>query len=257
MKKVGKGLGVLTIAILAIGINVVGFKRTKENQQLQQVDQIAESIVSQKKQLTTLEEMIDKAYIDEKKEFLEPTLTKETVDKIENNLARMKVSAEDFDVHAKALPDEVSTFAKKKEDLQIEFNGIKKQFNLQSEILALFTNDTIDWQTVTNDVVLTTDVTEKQLNDLKDKLQAIEIPDWRANAEEYVSFAQAQFNRIQELNANFDEMLDNDTITESATYDRYYSVSESIAQVRNPEIKAQFLEQLDSVSQQLGMGSVY
>lgn len=246
MKKVGKGLGVLTIAILAIGINVVGFKRTKENQQLQQVDQIAESIVSQKKQLTTLEEMIDKAYIDEKKEFLEPTLTKETVDKIENNLARMKVATSSG-----------NALAQKKEDLQIEFNGIKKQFNLQSEILALFTNDTIDWQTVTNDVVLTTDVTEKQLNDLKDKLQAIEIPDWRANAEEYVSFAQAQFNRIQELNANFDEMLDNDTITESATYDRYYSVSESIAQVRNPEIKAQFLEQLDSVSQQLGMGSVY
>src|SRR5699024_11142433 len=171
-------------------------------QQLQQVDQIAELIVSQKKQLTTLEEMIDKAYIDEKKEFLQPTLTKETIDKIENNLARIKVSAEDFDVNAKALPDEVSTFAQKKEDLQIEFNAIKKQFNLQSEILALFTNDTIDWQTVTNDVVLTTDVTEKQLNDLKDKLQAIEIPDWQANAEEYVSFAQAQFNRIQELNAN-------------------------------------------------------
>lgn len=257
MKKVGKGLGLLAIAVLAIGINVVGLKKSKDNQQLQQVDQIAETIVSQKKQLTTLEEMINKAYIDEKKDFLQPTLTKEAVDKIESSLARIKVSAEDFGVNAKALPDEVATFAKKKEDLQIEFNGIKKQFNLQSEILALFTTEAIDWQTVTNDVVLAANVTEKQLNEIKDKLQAIEIPNWQANAEEYISFAEAQFNRIQELNASFDEMLVDNTITESATYDRYYSVSESIAQVRNPEIKAQFLEQLDSVSQQLGMGSVY
>lgn len=257
MKTWIKGLGVLAIAVVAIGVNVAGFMKVRGGQQTQNVDQIATSIVSQQKQLTDLEELVKTAYIDESKEFLQPNLKKEDIDKMENGLSKIKVSAEDFGVSEADLPEETAEFAKKKDALQATVREVVQQFNLQVEVQKLFTNETIDFQNVTNDVIMASEVTETQIDEINEKVTALEKENWQANVQEYLSFAQAQLNRVQELEGIFSEMIVDGNITESATYDMYYYVADSVSQVRNPDLKAGLLEQLEIVSQQLGMGSVY
>ena len=72
---------------------------------------------------------------------------------------------------------------------------------------------------------------------------------------EYLDYATAQVNRVNDLQASFEEMLNEGVVTESATYERYLSVTDSVAQVRNPELKEQFQSQLERISEQLGFGT--
>ena len=47
-------------------------------------------------------------------------------------------------------------------------------------------------------------------------------------------------------------MLQEGIVTEAATYERYLSAVDSVAQVRNPELKEQFQTQLSQISEQMG-----
>lgn len=257
MKRFGKGMGVLIVAILAIGINVVGFQRVKRNQHAQKIEQVAATIISQQKQLTEFQKIVATAYTNDQQVFLKPTLTNEDVNKMEASVTRLRVSAEDFGIRAQDLPAEAKEIAQEKANLQKKVQRIVDQARLQNEVAKLFTNETINWETVENDVIIGPKVTEQQIAEVMKRVQSFDQPAWQANVEEYLSFAQAQVKRIEELRTAFAEMLVDGNITEAATYDRYYSVSESLSQVRNPEIKAELLEQLEPISQQLGMGSVY
>lgn len=257
MKNFGKGMGVLLVAALAIGINIVGFQRVKGNQHAQKVEQVATTIISQQKQLADLQKIVATAYTNEEKIFLKPTLTSEDVNKMEASITRLRVSAEDFGIQAKDLPAEAKDIAQKKANLQAQVQRIADQAKLQSEVSRLFINETINWENVENDVIIGPKVTEQQISEVSQKVQKFEQTAWQANLIEYLSFAEAQVKRIEDLRTAFTEMLVDGNITEAATYDRYYSVSESLSQVRNPDVKAELLEQLNTISQQLGMGSVY
>lgn len=257
MKNFSKGMGVLLVAALAIGINIVGFQRVKRNQHAQKIEQVATTIISQQKQLADLEKTVASAYTNNEQVFLKPTLTNEDVNKMEASVTRLRVSAEDFGIQAKDLPTEAKDISQEKANLQKKVQRIADQAKMQSEVARLFINETINWEIVENNVIIGPKVTEQQINEVSQKVQKFEQSAWQANLVEYLSFAEAQVKRIEELRTAFAEMLVEGNITEAATYDRYYSVSESLSQVRNPDVKAELLEQLETISQQLGMGSVY
>lgn len=50
-------------------------------------------------------------------------------------------------------------------------------------------------------------------------------------------------------------MLKDGKVTDNATYEKYLSLVNSISQVRNKTLKAEFTEQADKISTQLGLGT--
>ncbi|MHC5269450.1 hypothetical protein ACYSNO_09740 [Enterococcus sp. LJL98] len=252
-----KGFSVLLVAVFAIGVNIFGYMKMKDRQQTQQVEQAVLTINSQKNHLETLQKNINQAYADANQDFLRNNLTAEDIRKMENELNRLKVTADDFALAPKDLPQEVEQLSQAKSALQKDLQTVSEKMTLQTKVKDFFTNETLDWQMVTNDVVIKKETTVKKVNDLRDKLNQQPASPWQDQLNEYLDFAAAQATRIAELTADLDEMLQEGVITEAATYERYLGLTESIAQVRNLEMKETFQTQTNQISEQLGLGTTY
>ena len=231
-----KGVSVLIVAGVAVGVNVLGYTKTKQAQQAQRIEQAVTTISNQQKQLETIQTAIDDAYEDETQDLLKPNVTVESMTKIENNLNRLKVTAADFSLSAKDLPAEVESLGQQKAQLQTQLQIVSDKVKLQQQLLKLFTNESINFQEA---VVL------------------LPGEQWQAMMEEYLDYAQAQVSRANDLRTSFEEMLDDGKVTEAATYERYLTAADSITQVRNPELKETFQTQLNQIGEQLGFGSMY
>ena len=250
-----KGISVVIVATLAIGVNILGFAKTRKDSQEQQIEQAVVTINSQAKQLDSVKKSINAVYVDETQDLLQPNTTVEQITKIENELNRLKVTASDFSLSASDLPAEVENLSQVKSQLQTQLQAVRDKVKLQEKLIKLFTNETINFNQVTNDVIIRKDTTLAEIEELREAVGNISGDQWKTMMNEYLDYATAQVNRVNDLQASFEEMLNEGVVTESATYERYLSVTDSVAQVRNPELKEQFQSQLERISEQLGFGT--
>ena len=148
-----KGVSVFIVALIAIGVNVLGYMRTKESQEAQEaqrIEQAVNTINSQQKQLEIVRSAIEEAYVDETQDLLQPTLTVTQVTTIENQLERLKVSAADFSLSASDLPSNAENLSQEKTELQAQLQLIREKIDVQTSLTNLFTNDTINLEVATN-----------------------------------------------------------------------------------------------------------
>ena len=145
-----KGVSVFIVALIAIGVNVLGYMRTKESQEAQRIEQAVNTINSQQKQLEIVRSTIEEAYVDETQDLLQPTLTVTQVTTIENQLERLKVSAADFSLNASDLPSNAENLSQEKTELQAQLQLIREKIDVQTSLTNLFTNDTINLEVATN-----------------------------------------------------------------------------------------------------------
>lgn len=249
-----KGISVVIVATLAIGVNILGVAKARKNSQEQQIEQAVVTINSQVKQLDSVKKSINAVYVDETQDLLQPNTTVEQITKIENELNRLKVTASDFSLSASDLPAEVENLSQEKSQLQTQLQAVRDKVKLQEKLIKLFTNETINFNQVTNDVIIRKDTTLAEIEELREAVGDISGEQWKTTMNEYLDYAKAQVDRVTELQASFEEMLHEGVVTETATYERYLSATDSVAQVRNPELKEQFQSQLDQISEQLGLG---
>ena len=247
-----KGVSVFIVALIAIGVNVLGYMRTKESQEAQRIEQAVNTINSQQKQLEIVRSAIEDASVDETQDLLQPTLTVTQVTTIENQLERLKVSAADFSLNASDLPSDAENLSQEKTELQAQLQLIREKIDVQTSLTNLFTNDTINLEVATNDVVIRQDVTLDEITKIRDAVKDLPGEQWATLMNEYLDYAEAQVSRAKALTKSFDEMLQDGFVTEAATYERYLSAIDSVAQVRNPELKEQFQTQLSQISEQMG-----
>ena len=247
-----KGVSVFIVALIAIGVNVLGYMRTKESQEAQRIEQAVNTINSQQKQLEIVRSAIEEASVDETQDLLQPTLTVTQVTTIENQLERLKVSAADFSLNASDLPSDAENLSQEKTELQAQLQLIREKIDVQTSLTNLFTNDTINLEVATNDVVIRQDVTLDEITKIRDAVKDLPGEQWATLMNEYLAYAEAQVSRAKALTKSFDEMLQDGIVTEAATYERYLSAIDSVAQVRNPELKEQFQTQLSQISEQMG-----
>lgn len=247
-----KGVSVFIVALIAIGVNVLGYMRTKESQEAQRIEQAVNTINSQQKQLEIVRSAIEDASVDETQDLLQPTLTVAQVTTIENQLERLKVSAADFSLNASDLPSDAENLSQEKTELQAQLQLIREKIDVQTSLTNLFTNDTINLEVATNDVVIRQDVTLDEITKIRDAVKDLPGEQWATLMNEYLAYAEAQVNRANALTKSFDEMLQDSIVTQAATYERYLSAVDSVAQVRNPELKEQFQTQLSQISEQMG-----
>ena len=247
-----KGVSVFIVALIAIGVNVLGYMRTKESQEAQRIEQAVNTINSQQKQLEIVRSAIEDASVDETQDLLQPTLTVTQVTTIENQLERLKVSAADFSLNASDLPSDAEKLSQEKTELQAQLQLIREKIDVQTSLTNLFTNETINLEVATNDVVIRQDVTLDEITKIRDAVKDLPGEQWATLMNEYLDYAEAQVSRAKALTKSFDEMLQDGIVTEAATYERYLSAVDSVAQVRNPELKEQFQTQLSQISEQMG-----
>ena len=247
-----KGVSVFIVALIAIGVNVLGYMRTKESQEAQRIEQAVNTINSQQKQLEIVRSAIEEASVDETQDLLQPTLTVTQVTTIENQLERLKVSAADFSLNASDLPSNAENLSQEKTELQAQLQLIREKIDVQTSLTNLFTNDTINLEVATNDVVIRQDVTLDEITKIRDAVTDLPGEQWATLMNEYLDYAEAQVSRANALTKSFDEMLQDSIVTQAATYERYLSAVDSVAQVRNPELKEQFQTQLSQISEQMG-----
>ena len=247
-----KGVSVFIVALIAIGVNVLGYMRTKESQEAQRIEQAVNTINSQQKQLEIVRSAIEDASVDETQALLQPPLTVTQVTTIENQLERLKVSAADFSLNASDLPSNAENLSQEKTELQAQLQLIREKIDVQTSLTNLFTNDTINLEVATNDVVIRQDVTLDEITKIRDAVKDLPGEQWATLMNEYLAYAEAQVSRAKALTKSFDEMLQDGIVTEAATYERYLSAVDSVAQVRNPELKEQFQTQLSQISEQMG-----
>lgn len=247
-----KGVSVFIVALIAIGVNVLGYMRTKESQEAQRIEQAVNTINSQQKQLEIVRSAIEEASVDETQDLLQPTLTVTQVTTIENQLERLKVSAADFSLNTSDLPSDAENLSQEKTELQAQLQLIREKIDVQTSLTNLFTNDTINLEVATNDVVIRQDVTLDEITKIRDAVKDLPGEQWATLMNEYLDYAEAQVSRAKALTKSFDEMLQDGIVTEAATYERYLSAIDSVTQVRNPELKEQFQTQLSQISEQMG-----
>ena len=247
-----KGVSVFIVALIAIGVNVLGYMRTKESQEAQRIEQAVNTINSQQKQLEIVRSAIEEASVDETQDLLQPTLTVTQVTTIENQLERLKVSAADFSLNASDLPSDAENLSQEKTELQAQLQIIREKIDVQTSLTNLFTNDTINLEVATNDVVIRQDVTLDEITKIRDAVTDLPGEQWATLMNEYLDYAEAQVSRAKALTKSFDEMLQDSIVTQAATYERYLNAVDSVAQVRNPELKEQFQTQLSQISEQMG-----
>ena len=247
-----KGVSVFIVALIAIGVNVLGYMRTKESQEAQRIEQAVNTINSQQKQLEIVRSAIEEASVDETQDLLQPTLTVAQVTTIENQLERLKVSAADFSLNASDLPSNAEKLSQEKTELQAQLQLIREKIDVQTSLTNLFINETINLEVATNDVVIRQDVTLDEITKIRDAVKDLPGEQWATLMNEYLDYAEAQVSRAKALTKSFDEMLQDGIVTEAATYERYLSAVDSVAQVRNPELKEQFQTQLSQISEQMG-----
>ena len=247
-----KGVSVFIVALIAIGVNVLGYMRTKESQEAQRIEQAVNTINSQQKQLEIVRSAIEDASVDETQDLLQPTLTVTQVTTIENQLERLKVSAADFSLNASDLPSNAEKLSQEKTELQAQLQLIREKIDVQTSFTNLFINETINLEVATNDVIIRQDVTLDEITKIRDAVKDLPGEQWATLMNEYLDYAEAQVSRAKALTKSFDEMLQDGIVTEAATYERYLSAIDSAAQVRNPELKEQFQTQLSQISEQMG-----
>ena len=247
-----KGVSVFIVALIAIGVNVLGYMRTKESQEAQRIEQAVNTINSQQKQLEIVRSAIEDASVDETQDLLQPTLTVSQVTTIENQLERLKVSAADFSLNASDLPSNAEKLSQEKTELQAQLQLIREKIDVQTSFTNLFINETINLEVATNDVIIRQDVTLDEITKIRDAVKDLPGEQWATLMNEYLDYAEAQVSRAKALTKSFDEMLQEGIVTEAATYERYLSAVDSVAQVRNPELKEQFQTQLSQISEQMG-----
>ena len=247
-----KGVSVFIVALIAIGVNVLGYMRTKESQETQRIEQAVNTINSQQKQLEIVRSAIEDASVDETQDLLQPTLTVSQVTTIENQLERLKVSAADFSLNASDLPSNAEKLSQEKTELQAQLQLIREKIDVQTSFTNLFINETINLEVATNDVIIRQDVTLDEITKIRDAVKDLPGEQWATLMNEYLDYAEAQVSRAKALTKSFDEMLQEGIVTEAATYERYLSAVDSVAQVRNPELKEQFQTQLSQISEQMG-----
>lgn len=99
-----KPLVTVVIGLGAIGICLVGYYINNQRQHRQRIDYAESSIPIQKDNVESLSKEIDKLYDTQKRIFLSPEITEETLSSLSSKLSSIKISADDYDIKESELP---------------------------------------------------------------------------------------------------------------------------------------------------------
>ena len=227
-----KGVGVIIIAILSIGICVVGFQRSRQNQQEQQTITSTEKISVQdaRLRLDELKDALEEFYTDGNEQFIVEGTTYEEVHQIATEIDEMNVGAE--------LEEEQTILSE-------SFNNLATKITIQEEANALYEQPKNDWQDVEERQPIRTGVEESDFTDIENRLESLPDGDWKDSVLEFVGHGREQILLIEILRETIEKYASGSS---EVSYEDYLSTVSDISYVRNEEMRAELLELANQVS---------
>ncbi|MGM0138615.1 hypothetical protein IGI65_001058 [Enterococcus sp. DIV0755b] len=250
-----KTIAVAAVGIGAVAICFVGYRENNNKQYQQKVSYAETAVKKDELSIKEVNEAITKLYTNQDKVFLKKDLTEAELTQTGAKLDGVKVSAEDFGIEDKDMPKNMKNIAKEKETLNKQMADAETKFAIQNSVNALFEKPVSDWQKAKNDVTIKTKLKDTDVGAIRERLSFVDESDWTKLVKTYLSYADAQLKRVAEINQSLNSMLKDGKVTNAATYDKYLSLVESISQVRNNNLKTEFTEKANTISNQLGLGA--
>lgn len=250
-----KTIAVAAVGVGAVAICFVGYRENNNKQYQQKVSYAETAVEKDQERLKEVDSDLTSLYSNKDKVFLKKDLKDAELTQVGAKLDGVKVSADDFGIKETDVPKNMKTIAKEKETLNKQMSDAESKFAIQNNVNDLFEKPVTDWQKAQNNVVIKAKVKDTDVGAVRERLGFVQESDWTKLVKEYLSYADAQIKRVTSINKSLDSMLKDGKVTDNATYEKYLSLVNSISQVRNKTLKAEFTEQADKISTQLGLGT--
>lgn len=250
-----KTIAVAAVGVGAVAICFVGYRENNNKQYQQKVSYAETAVEKDQERLKEVDSDLTSLYSNKDKVFLKKDLKDAELTQVGAKLDGVKVSADDFGIEETDVPKNMKTIAKEKETLNKQISDAESKFAIQNNVNDLFEKPVTDWQKAQNNVVIKAKVKDTDVGAVRERLGFVQESDWTKLVKEYLSYADAQIKRVTSINKSLDSMLKDGKVTDNATYEKYLSLVNSISQVRNKTLKAEFTEQADKISTQLGLGT--
>ncbi|WP_206423458.1 hypothetical protein [Enterococcus mediterraneensis] len=246
------------IVVAGAGAITVCFFGYRVNAGRQYEQRVSYAETAMKKEETSLKEIkkeIQALYQDKDQVFLRSGLKEDEVTKVGNKLDAIKLSADEFGISDKDLPENVAAVKTEKEKLNEQLADVETKYNIQSSVNKLFTKAVSNWHTAKNDVIIKDTLKDTDVGEIRERLNLMDDSQWKDVIIDYLEFASAQIKRATDIQKSIDKMLKDDKVTEEATYEAYLNLVNSIAQVRNEDLKEKFEKAADKISRQIGVAA--
>lgn len=250
-----KTIAVAAVGVGAVAICFVGYRENNNKQYQQKVSYAETAVEKDQERLKEVDSDLTSLYSNKDKVFLKKDLKDAELTQVGAKLDGVKVSADDFGIEETDVPKNMKTIVKEKETLNKQISDAESKFAIQNNVNDLFEKPVTDWQKAQNNVVIKAKVKDTDVGAVRERLGFVQESDWTKLVKEYLSYADAQIKRVTSINKSLDSMLKDGKVTDNATYEKYLSLVNSISQVRNKTLKAEFTEQADKISTQLGLGT--
>lgn len=248
-----------TVAVAAVGASALavcffGYRVNAGKQYDQMVTYAQTAVKKESSKLTEIDGEIKALYSDKNLVFLRNGLKDTDVSVVAANLDAVKVSADEFGIEEKDMPTGAKAIGEQKENLETQLDDADIKFNIQEEVNLLFTKGVSNWQTVKNDVIIKDTLKDTDVGEIREQLKLVEGNQWNELVTKYLDFASAQITRSKNIRESIAKMVKDGNVTEAATYDSYLNLVNSIAQVQNEKLKADYQKSADTINSQLGLG---
>lgn len=246
------------IVVAGAGAITVCFFGYRVNAGRQYEQRVSYAETAMKKEETSLKEIkkeIQALYQDKDQVFLRSGLKEDEVTKVGNKLDAIKLSADEFGISDKDLPENVAAVKTEKEKLNEQLADVETKYNIQSSVNKLFTKAVSNWHTAKNDVIIKDTLKDTDVGEIRERLNLMDDSQWKDVIIDYLEFASAQIKRATDIQKSIDKMLKDDKVTEEATYEAYLNLVNSIAQVRNEDLKEKIEKAADKISRQIGVAA--
>ena len=246
------------IVVAGAGAITVCFFGYRVNAGRQYEQRVSYAETAMKKEETSLKEIkkeIQALYQDKDQVFLRSGLKEDEVTKVGNKLDAIKLSADEFGISDKDLPENVAAVKTEKEKLNEQLADVETKYNIQSSVNKLFTKAVSNWHAAKNDVIIKDTLKDTDVGEIRERLNLMDDSQWKDVIIDYLEFASAQIKRATDIQKSINKMLKDDKVTEDATYEAYLNLVNSIAQVRNEDLKEKFEKAADKISRQIGVAA--
>jgi ubiquitin len=241
-------LGILVSGVVAVGICVVGYKVNAHQQNEQNITYARSTIKQEAKRLPTVQKEVAALYADANKDGLKPGLTATEVNEVETDVKAIKSTGEDFGIEDSDIPNNASKLIAAKKGLTTDINDINDKLTIQTAIDKLFTVAVANWPVYTDDVIITKDLTNTKIEEIRDDVTVKPEGTWRTIATQYLDSAKAQIDQVSTVNTLLDTLVKDGKLTDTATYADYNDLVTAVAAIRNPDLNAEYQAKADEVA---------
>lgn len=239
------GLLVTVVGVAAVAVCLIGYRVNSERRYDQKVAYAQATADKEAEKMDKVEEAVAELFADKDKNFLNKDVTSESVDTLVSQLKSVKTKGEDFGIKDDALPDNIAALAVRKEAAEAEVALAVPKVTLQNSINQLFEKE-LDWQKLKDNQAITTEATSDEVEELREDVALISGP-WQTLALNYLESADSQLKQADKVDQAIAEIYKDKKLTDSASFEKYYALTDLIAGLRNEEQIEQYTATAETI----------